>query len=369
VIIVDSSLVEHTRRIELSDSVDVSSYHTSKAIIDELQTLARTCSGMELGETVGTNVTMGWVKLSPQTVPGSRSSILLFFGEHARELISAELSLFLIRLLCANDEVQGDVARQIQYLRETSTFLIFPNINRGGRELVEQGKYCLRTNPRGVDLNRNWDDHWESGSKADQTSGGQYAFSEEETQILRDAATAFKPTQFYTIHSGSLSMLAPYAYIPEFPIHMELVEKVLETLAPRYCDCPYGSAAKELGYLCPGTCLDWIYDKLNVKFSYAFEIYDSARTLTKKNYGDFSVTSILEKVKKPKINKKLQYVLEQELDQIHLLKRPKKGTAEIACFTEFNPPDRQAYLDTLENWSRACLSSFSSVFKIQQTSE
>jgi len=74
-------------------------------------------------------------------------------------------------------------------------------------------------------------------------------------------------------------------------------------------------------------------------------------------------------VKKPKINKKLQYVLEQELDQIHLLKRPKKGTAEIACFTEFNPPDRQAYLDTLENWSRACLSSFSSVFKIQQTSE
>jgi len=77
-------------------------------------------------------------------------------------------------------------------------------------------------------------------------------------------------------------------------------------------------------------------------------------------------------VKKPKINKKLQYVLEQELDQIrkelksHHIQLPKKGTSQIACFTEFNPPNRQAYLDTLENWSRACLSSFSSVLKIQQ---
>jgi len=34
-----------------------------------------------------------------------------------------------------------------------------------------------------------------------------------------------------------------------------------------------GAAGKEVGYLCPGTCLDYAYDKVNVPYSFAWEIY------------------------------------------------------------------------------------------------
>lgn len=41
-----------------------------------------------------------------------------------------------------------------------------------------------------------------------------------------------------------------------------------------YCRCDHGCAGKLVGYLCPGTCLDYAYDKANVQNSFAWEIHD-----------------------------------------------------------------------------------------------
>lgn len=38
-----------------------------------------------------------------------------------------------------------------------------------------------------------------------------------------------------------------------------------------------------VGYLCPGTCLDYAYQKLNVPYSFAFEIYERNSDFTKFN--------------------------------------------------------------------------------------
>ena len=51
----------------------------------------------------------------------------------------------------------------------------------------------------------------------------------------------------------------------------------------KYCNCPAGAAGKEVGYLCPGTCLDYAYDTLKVPYSFAWEIYK------KENPFDFSL--------------------------------------------------------------------------------
>jgi hypothetical protein len=40
--------------------------------------------------------------------------------------------------------------------------------------------------------------------------------------------------------------------------------KILNDLNNKYCglSCDVGAAGKEVGYLCPGTSLDWVYDNL-----------------------------------------------------------------------------------------------------------
>eukprot|EP00913_Durusdinium_trenchii_P012290 g11540.t1 len=48
---------------------------------------------------------------------------------------------------------------------------------------------------------------------------------------------------------------------------------LLQELDEAHCHCPYGAAGKEVGYSCPGTSLDWIYDKLKTPYSFAFEIF------------------------------------------------------------------------------------------------
>lgn len=43
-------------------------------------------------------------------------------------------------------------------------------------------------------------------------STGKYAFSEPETQIVRNILEEFKPQLFITVHSGSQALLTPWAY-------------------------------------------------------------------------------------------------------------------------------------------------------------
>ena len=48
---------------------------------------------------------------------------------------------------------------------------------------------------------------------------------------------------------------------------------MLRDLDEEYCQCPFGAAGREVGYSCPGTCLDYVYDELNTSYAFAFEIY------------------------------------------------------------------------------------------------
>lgn len=49
---------------------------------------------------------------------------------------------------------------------------------------------------------------------------------------------------------------------------------VLNQLNPKHCQCSAGAAGKEVGYLCPGTCLDYAYDTMKVPYVFAWEIYE-----------------------------------------------------------------------------------------------
>lgn len=85
-----------------------------------------------------------------------------------------------------------------------------------------------------------------------------------------------------SIHSGTLGMYTPHAYSAENGMRSLTVAEanedqmidVLKDLQNRYCpSCDVGAAGEQVGYLSPGSCIDFAYDELKIRYSFAFEIY------------------------------------------------------------------------------------------------
>jgi hypothetical protein len=233
------------------------------------------------------------------TIKGGSQKTVMLFGEHARELISPEAGLRFMKLLCGK---AGGLQARMRAKRalQKYTFLIFPNVNPDGRRIVEDGRYCHRTNGNHVDLNRNWNIGWHLVKRAEVASGPS-AFSEKETKLVRDVVTAYAPHVFMSIHSGALGMYTPYAYtkantvrMPDQRVSQYLLAgrrtmiDILRDLNRDFCRCGVGAAAQELNYLCPGNCLDYAFENLRVPYSFAFEIWDG------QNYANQRSASLIE---------------------------------------------------------------------------
>mmetsp|Transcript_19013 Transcript_19013/g.34563 ORF Transcript_19013/g.34563 Transcript_19013/m.34563 type:complete len:330 (-) Transcript_19013:2319-3308(-) len=260
-------------------------YHTTDEMVSLLDDLERgVCKGV-------------LTKLKTQSVIaydliGSHQAAVnsfFLFGEHARELISPESGLRFIEKLCTDDEFAKVLL--------TSSIRIVLVANPHSRRKVEGGDYCLRTNEHGVDLNRNWDDHWvsEDCSYGSETCPGPHPFSEVESVEVKDLLHEFEADLFLTVHSGALTLLSSYAYAPGLPAdggkdHL----KVLNELDESFCRCRVGSAAAILNYNCPGTCLDYALDVEGVAFSFAFEIYEEDENLTA-HFSEGAFSSFLQK--------------------------------------------------------------------------
>jgi murein tripeptide amidase MpaA len=81
----------------------------------------------------------------------SEARALIIFGEHARELISVETGLALVKKLCSDETKQ---------IRKKYSITVMINMNPNSRMFVEKGHSCLRENQQGVDLNRNYAIEW-----------------------------------------------------------------------------------------------------------------------------------------------------------------------------------------------------------------
>lgn len=277
-------------------------YHTTKQIYQKILDLQPNCPHMTVNWEKGPSKSLMSVRIKKGN-PSERA--LLFFGEHAREMISVETGLSFIETLCGGQSIQQqtllkNVGASVDDILNSTEFFIFPNANPYGRRKCERGSYCWRANEKGVDLNRNWGDHWSSTYDHPETFPGTKPFSEEETVLLARAAVTYKPTMFISIHSGTLSMLSPVAHTLNAPGEpgqatnavnppglfvpapsndglnghgVKPILNVMKNVNQKFCKCTYGAAGKELGYLCPGTCLDYIYNRLGLRYAFAVEIY------------------------------------------------------------------------------------------------
>jgi hypothetical protein len=339
-------------------------YHPGTKIQSELADLAGRCPGMSMRTVTktdekGESRSIDVVNVrAPNSEPKNRNFLL--FGEHARELISPESGLHFVKSLCG----ETDLKDRAQKVLQDNEFEIVINGNPNSRNKVEQGDFCLRVNPNGVDLNRNWDEKWQANTVLDSvdTNPGAQPFSEPETQVFKELVEDFRPNTFLTIHSGTKGMYMPWAYDMEHLAKRNEPQmmQILKSLDKDHCQCPYGAAGKEVGYSCPGTCLDWVYDQMKADYAFAFEIYTSP------DYDDMLKDRWQEKMQSGdgafyQMNSHLGHEHFKDLFEAHptdfvqLSSAHHSSMSPSECFSQFNPETEEEYKKTVENWSATYL--------------
>jgi len=375
-------------------------YHTTDQIHEELKALSHSCPELSMktesrpspsSDSDDLVVLIDFIRIKRKGKEPAQNRAFFLFGEHARELISPESALHFIRTLCGKEK---DLRNEASALLDTTEFLIVANANPISRKKVEEGEYCLRGNEREVDLNRNWDEEWQpddGSAMSAETNPGPSPFSEVETQILRDAVDDFRPSLFLTIHSGTLGMYMPWAYSRSEAVRNQAgMLDVLQDLDDKYCQCPFGAAGKEVGYNCPGTCLDYVYDKLKTPFAFAFEIYaqpsseddlkerwrelksespnealnqlgdERFSSLFSHHQSDFVLLSSSTKKQHMKMQAGNREELQsQSKSSVAIRAHRKEGKLDLSepseCFSFFNPQSETELAESLQKWTQAYL--------------
>jgi hypothetical protein len=340
-------------------------YHSTATIAAQLRDLATRCPGMTLhtesqGSLIGHSATVDVVTIKGSGAKAVNKNFILM-GEHARELIGPETGLELVKALCG----ETALAAKAREALVDSEFQIVVNGNPKSRELVEQGNYCLRTNVNGVDLNRNWDENWDPNpnpASPKDTNPGPAPFSEPETQIYKRLVTAYDPTTFLTIHAGTYGMYMPWAFnmVDLADRNQKEMIEVLQDLDKDYCECPYGAAGKEVGYACPGTCLDWVYKVLKTPYAFAFEIYTSPQYAyglkerwEEKISAAKNSTAYLQSGGANLASDHFKNIFETNPSNFVQRKATEQFYAELhpsECFAIFNPGTEAAFHTTVQNW-------------------
>lgn len=329
-------------------------YHSTEEIRQKALSIVKSCEGASFQTLDDSGVEVDAVSVKVNGT-NPKNKVFLMFGEHSRELISPETGLRLLQVLCGqgSDEDVQLVQLATTALKD-SQFMFVINANPRSRTKVEDGSYCLRANPAGVDLNRNWDEQWQSSSSEAQTNPGDRPFSEPESRIHRRFLEDFRPTTYLSVHSGTRGLYMPWAYDMKHLANRncEAMMQILKDLDAKHCQCPFGAAGKEVGYSCPGTSVDWVYEKLNTSYAFAFEIYVSPSF-------DAELKDRWEKARGSSLLQSARTQLKSLEDHADLLLRERgAGSSEerdLQCFATFNPDTEEMYNSTVKNWVAAYL--------------
>jgi len=278
------ALLQPTQRSQLSAPA-LGVYHTTQEVFDEVDALASSCRAAFTVETMGNSSDGQWpmrvVSLGERKP--HKGHVLLLFGIHGREYLSAEIGLAFMRGLC--DDSSG-----ASRVLEGTSFTILPVTNPSGRDYVRQGGHScgdMRKNGRGVDLNRNFPISWTEGSTVTMAEDyrGTAPFSEMESKLVKKLIEEQQPTMFIDVHTGDLSMLTPWndheAEPPpaEKAAMLKLLEHACGGKGCTQVPWPYGTPDIGVGaltgtpaYLASGTTGDYAY-KAGVRYPFIWETF------------------------------------------------------------------------------------------------
>jgi hypothetical protein len=222
---------------------------------------------------------MFWVKISdnPGTNEAGEPEVLYTALHHAREPNSLSQMIFYMWYLLEN----YDADPEIKYLVDNTEMYFVPCVNPDGYVYNEttnpQGFGFWRKNRRpnddgsfGVDLNRNYGYQWgyndwgSSPNPSSETYRGKEAFSEPETQLIRDFCNAHEFRIALNYHTFSNLLIHPWAW-SDSPTDDQPTFAALGELMTRENNYRFGVATQTVGYTVNGSSDDWMYGEMDTK--------------------------------------------------------------------------------------------------------
>jgi len=222
------------------------------------------------------------------TATGTKKKIFISGGQHAREWVAPATTLYIIERLVTLYSTDTTVRGILDNVQIFFTPLV--NVDgyvwswggtanrlwRKNRRLNTGGSY-------GVDLNRNWNDHWggegSSGTPTSDTYRGTGPFSEPESAALSSYLTANGPFNgAIDYHSYSQLILRPYGWSSTLPPNDALAKTVGDTIRARILavnNVAYTSQAAWQLYYTTGSAQDWYYGQAKVPLAFTIELRDT----------------------------------------------------------------------------------------------
>jgi len=248
---------EHWYHTYATLTVDVNAWADDHPDIVDLTIAGQT----ELGKNLWVVRISDW---SNETKPDGTAKDIVYIdgGHHGNEHLGTELAF-----LVAEFYIEGWAAGEqeaIDVLTNTELHILVM-LNADGNDLDS------RWNINQVDLNRNYDHHW---NEQDETQPGSGPFSEAETTANANYMNTVVPDAdlYITMHTGVWIMLHPWGYIPDQPIDWELYHFIRDDVHANISDIPIRNANEGL-YPNSGTSRDYGYGVMGYP-TFTFETDD-----------------------------------------------------------------------------------------------
>lgn len=236
-----------------------------EGLYPHLMTVEKVGSSVEGRPIYGVQLTAKFVSQS-----GGKPAFLVDAMHHAREVMTAEVSMDIIDYLTKNYSKDA----QVQKWMNNYAIWVVPMVNPDGNNKVWNGSAMWRKNVAGkygVDINRNYTYEWNScngssGSPSSETYRGPSAGSEPETKALMQLASRIRPKFNISYHSYSEIVIYPFGCSPKkIPSpHQTIYEGYGKELAKKLVrDSGSGSydagTSYELLYDVDGGSVDFMY--------------------------------------------------------------------------------------------------------------
>ncbi|XP_067613427.1 carboxypeptidase B1-like [Eurosta solidaginis] len=277
--------LQRSLRTKSQRSITFSAYQRMAEIDAYLDELAATYPSRVNLKTIGKSYEgqrLRTITVSNGDGRANKKVILLDAGIHAREWIAPAEALYVIHQLVENFAANA-------HLLENYDWVILPVVNPDGYEYTHTNTRMWRKTRKpvtsicsGTDGNRNFDFHWgeigASSFSCSDTFKGQSAFSEPETQTLRDLMFSLSGrAKFYlTLHSYGNYLLYPWGYTSELPSTWHDIDDVAQAGAVAIkkatgTDYTVGSSTNVL-YAAAGGSDDYALAKANIPISITMEL-------------------------------------------------------------------------------------------------
>jgi len=265
-------------------------YHTYPEIVAYMQSLANAYPSLcTFNATIGSSIegrAIPTLTITASTNP-NRKRFWFNGGQHARQWIGPATVLYLTTQLLEQYGTNSLVTKLVN----TVEFDIVPMMNPDGYTFSWSTNRLWRKNRRnngggvyGVDLNRNWDDHWggsgSSGSPSSDTYRGTAPFSEPESRFLSNYISSLENIiGAIDFHSYSQLILRPYGWTtancPDETALKIIGEGVRYTISEVY-GVDYENLKSIELYITTGTASDWFYQE-GIWAAYTIELRDTGK--------------------------------------------------------------------------------------------